>query len=146
MCFPGPRNIDPDIYDRLLENLVERVKGLCTKKHPKVGAAAVRRQVIAATERYMDEWLAHDEANEWDDWVQSNYPEYDPAQGGNQGESGNEADIREEFLYEKRQERLGWYYEDNGMGVIEKSAAESLLKRPKRSPRSAAGSLGTKGR
>jgi len=130
MCFPGPRNIAPDIYDGLVENLTGAVQGMCIRGDHKVTASIARKAVKAAIKSYMDEWLAHDEANEWKDWVESNYPEFDPEAGGDQDENGDEKSMREEFRYEKRQERLGWYYEDNGMGVIEKAAVALIAKNP----------------
>ncbi len=135
MCFPGPRNIASDIYDRLVENLTDDVQGRCIRDGRKVSASTARKHVQAAIKSYMDEWLAYDEANEWKDWVESNYPDFDPAAGGDQDENGNETSMREEFRYEKRQERLGWYYEDNGMGVIEKAAVALIAKSSTKVPR-----------
>jgi len=147
MCFPGPRNIDPNIHSRLVESLLERVLGQCASAKIRVTPSSARRHVESAIELYMDEWLAFDEDNEWAEWVESHYPEFDASVGGDQGESGNEEELREEFRDEKRLERLGWYYEDNGMGVIEKAAVEAIRKAPaKRQPKKISAKPRTRGR
>jgi hypothetical protein len=88
VSFPGPREIDPSIRDRLIRSLLIEVHEICVKAGLRPSAKRVKRAVRAGVREFL----------QWQD-----------------------ADTPRE-----RRETIGWYYEGNGNGRIEKTAFDQI--------------------
>ncbi len=130
MCYPGPREIDPDIRERLVEHLLVPVHARCVTKGYRPSVQRLKREMERTIDAFIEEWALASE-DDWPDWVQSNYPDFDLETGGEQ-DGGDEDEIRAEYVEHKELSLLGWYYEDNGNGEIEEHTVKAVIKSMKK--------------
>lgn len=130
MCFPGPREIDTEIRERLAQHLLVPLHARCVAKGYRPSVHRLKKAMEKVIDAYVDEWALASE-DDWSDWVQSNYPAFDLAKGGEQ-DDGSEEEIRAEYVEHKELSLLGWYYEDNGNGEIEDETVKAVVRAMKK--------------
>ena len=125
MCFPGPRNIDPNIRERLAQSTMVPVYLSCCELGFCPGVTRLTAHIGASIEQYIED-VALCVQDDWPDFVSTNYPDFDLEAGGDQGEKGNWDEIWEEYAEDKALSALGCCYENEGYDLRE-DCQESIL-------------------